>query len=59
MVKRKKTGKIAPQFIKDKHNKVESVLLKYSVYQSIVDEMNCLKKSIEQSKKVSSKKSKN
>jgi len=59
MVKRKKTGKIAPQFIKDKYNKVESVLLKYSVYQSIVDEMNCLKKSIEQSKKVSSKKSKN
>jgi len=51
MIKRKKLPKISPQFSKDKNNKVTSVLLKYSVYESILAEMAHLKKSIELSKK--------
>jgi len=46
MIKRKKLPKISPQFSKDKNNKVTSVLLKYSVYESILAEMAHLKKSI-------------
>jgi len=58
MIKRKKTFKIAPEFIKDQNGKATSVLLKYSVYESILAEMNHIKKSIKESKKKSIQKRK-
>lgn len=51
MVKRKKLSKISPQVIKDKSGKVTSVMLKYSAYQSILDEISFTKQEIAELKK--------
>jgi hypothetical protein len=58
MAKKKIFPKISPEFIKDKNGKVASVILKYGVYSSILDEMDHLKKNIERLKKLSQKKKK-
>jgi hypothetical protein len=58
MNKRKKITKISPQFIKDKNGKATSVLLKYSTYESIINEMTDLKKSLNQPNKKLHKKKK-
>lgn len=58
MVKRKKTSKFSPQVIKDKNGKVITVMLKYSTYQSILDDISATKKEIEELKKKADKKRK-
>ena len=58
MNKRKKLPKIAPEFIKDKNGKASAVLLKYSTYESILNEMDHLKENIEKLKKQSTQKKK-
>ena len=58
MIKRKKLSKIAPEFIKDKNGKAIAVLLKYSTYESILEEMIHLKNNIERLKKQSLQKTK-
>ncbi len=59
MNKRKKITNLSPQVIKDKNGKVTSVMLKYSVYQSILDEIKYTKQEIAElkKKKLSTKKS--
>ena len=51
MIKKKKLPKISPQVLMDKNGKVISVLLKYSVYESILDQMTYLKQDISELKK--------
>lgn len=51
MVKIKKMPKLSPQIIKDKNGKVTTVMLKYSTYQSILDEISSTKKEIAELKK--------
>lgn len=51
MVKRKKLSKLAPQVVKDKNGKVKTVMLKYSTFQSILDEISSTKKEIAELKK--------
>lgn len=51
MNKRKKLPKIAPEFIKDKNGKATAVLLKYSIYESILKEMDHLEQNIKMLKK--------
>jgi uncharacterized small protein (DUF1192 family) len=46
MLKNKRLPKFNPQVIKDKNNKVKSVLLKYSVYEAILERMDYLKQNI-------------
>ena len=55
MVKRKKTSKLSPQVIKDKNGKVTTIMLKDSIYQSILDEISSTKKEIVELKKKADK----
>jgi len=50
-----KLKKISPEFIKDKNGKAVFVLLKFSIYESILNEMDNLKQSIKETKKKSQK----
>lgn len=53
MIKKKKYPKINPLFVKDQKGEKVEVILKYNVYESIIDEMNDLKKKISALKKKS------
>lgn len=55
MIKRKKRSKLSPQVIKDKNGKVITIMLKYSIYQSILDEISSTKKEIVELKKKADK----
>ena len=55
MTKKTNLSKISPQFIKNKNGKAIDVLLKYSIYESILQDMSHLTKEIEISKKQSLK----
>lgn len=55
MIKRKKRLKLSPQVIKDKNGKVTTIMLKYSTYQSILDEISSTKKEIVELKKKADK----
>ena len=46
MMKKKRLPKISPLVIKDKNGKVETLFLKYSVYEAILDRMDYLRQNI-------------
>ena len=58
MAKKKNFPKISPQIVKDEKGKAVSIILKYDVYSSILNEMDYLKSNIERLKKQSLQKKK-